>query len=225
LEKDMSVVPFVIGGENPTIVTNGAEFTVEGQAILVRNLEEAQFDEGSRDSNTSYDLRVGDRYRDHRTNDTQMVSEQGIELLPRSAVIIQCEEWVHFPKRVFGHILPRVSLLNEGISNTPSKVDPGYNGPLLITTFNHGKKTVWLKRGQRFCSLYMMQVLSGVRPYDKDGKQLPATQRQKRLQRLRDYIEANVALFTAFSGIGTIVAVIVSLVAIFVPLWLAPTPR
>ena len=78
---------------------------------------------------------------------------------------------MRFPRRLFGQILPRVSLLALGIANTPSKIDPGYSGHLLITTFNHGKRTERLKRGERFCSLHLLTVEDGVIPFNGPGKQ------------------------------------------------------
>jgi dCTP deaminase len=113
--------------------------------------------------NASYDLRVGNKYKDHR-NDTIQALNKGeyIELLLGNAVIIQTEEEVRLPRELFGQILPRVSLLELGIANTPSKIDPGYAGHLLITTFNHGKRTEKLRREQRFCSLHRLTVEDGI---------------------------------------------------------------
>jgi deoxycytidine triphosphate deaminase len=67
-------------------------------------------------------LRVGDKFKDHRDATIQELKDgDEIELLPGNAVIIQTEEWVKFPRGLFGQILPRVSLLLLGIANTPSK--------------------------------------------------------------------------------------------------------
>jgi deoxycytidine triphosphate deaminase len=146
---------------------------MDRKRILIISYDQEQFSIHNEECNTSYDLRVGSLYRDHRDNEGRTLSEgQSIELLPGQAVIIETEEEVQFPRGIFGHILPKVSLLQKGIANTPSKVDPGYSGHLLITAFNHGKQTVHLKRRERFCSLYLLSVDGDARPYNKGGKQI-----------------------------------------------------
>src|ERR1700746_39070 len=94
-----------------------------------------------------------------------------------------------FPRGLFGQILPRVSLLERGIANTPSKIDPGYPGHLLITTFNHGKRTEKLQRQQGFCSLHLLTVENGIKPYNKTSKQMEGLSRFPTLQRWRDWLE------------------------------------
>lgn len=88
-------------------------------------------------------------------------------------------------------IVEKVSLLQMGISNTSSKVDPGYNGHLLITIFNLGKKTVRIRRGNRFCCLYILRVERNVRPYDKPGKRIVGVVTTRRWDKIRDWLERN----------------------------------
>jgi deoxycytidine triphosphate deaminase len=177
------------------------------------NPDMQQFADTATGCNASYDLRVGDKYKDHRNLTVQALNEgEHIELFPGNAVIIQTEEEVRFPLGLFGQILPRVSLLERGIANTPSKIDPGYPGHLLITTFNHGKRTEKLQRGQRFCSLHLLTVEDGVRPYNRAGKQIGGLSRFPTLQRWRDWLEVRQIWITlgifAFTVILTIVAVV-----------------
>ena len=51
---------------------------------------------------------------------------------------------------MFGYIVPKVSLLQDGVSNTLSKVDPGYHAPLVVTVFNLGQKEIELHQGDPF---------------------------------------------------------------------------
>ena len=129
-------------------------------------LDVAQLHE-ERASNVSYDLRIGKKYRDHREAEPREISEHGvITLYPGSALIIQTEEYVHLPRRLFGTIAPKVKLLENGLSTTFSKVDPGYYGHLLITLFN--LETVrTLRRGDKFCALTLFKVAPGARLYEK----------------------------------------------------------
>src|SRR5438128_929756 len=123
----MGVVPFSISPPQPSVVFVRGDFKLEGRAVLIVNHDKQQFADTETGCNVSYDLRVGDKYKDHRNSTVQALKEgEYIELLPGNAVIIQTEEEVGFPRGLFGQILPRVSLLELGIANTPSKIDPGY---------------------------------------------------------------------------------------------------
>ena len=104
------------------------------------------------------------------------VPENGVlKLSPGSAFIIQTEEYVHLPRRMYGTIAPKVSLLQQGLSTTFSKVDPGYPGHLLITLFNLGKTSVTLKRSAPFCALTLYEVAPGARLYRKGTQQIAAS--------------------------------------------------
>jgi deoxycytidine triphosphate deaminase len=190
-------------------------FKREGSAILIQSGDLGQLGPDAKDCNASYDLRVGSKLRDHRSQDYEDLGLSGtFRLLPGNAVIIQTEELVKFPKSRFGHILPRVSLLQDGVANTPSKVDPGYEGHLLITAFNHGKRAVTLRRGQRFCSLHVLDVGDPVRPHDKPGKQISGAERPASwLRQVRDWIEANVATAVYLQTVGIIGTLVIAILA------------
>jgi len=100
----------------------------EGQAALIFNLDKNQLSGAS--SNVSYDLRVGSEYRGHRDAEKTELTDSGeLVVHPGNAVLIQSEEVVFLPRKLFGYVVPKVTLLEQGISNTLSKIDPGYNGP------------------------------------------------------------------------------------------------
>ena len=139
----MSVIPLIIEGENRTVVESRHEFEdaggLGGEVVFIQPLAREQLLIED-DANVSYDLRVGGMYRDHRNaGGTALEQSEKITLLPGAAVIVETEETVQLPSKMFGQIVPKVTLLHEGISNTTSKVDPGYNGNLLVTIFNLGK--------------------------------------------------------------------------------------
>jgi dCTP deaminase len=156
---------------------------------------------------------IGDEYRDHRdVGKTELLEGDRIILHPGAAVIIETAEFVHFPRTRFGHIVPRVSLLQVGISNTSSKIDPGYHGKLLITVFNLGKKKVELKKGTPFCTLYVLEIADGVRVYERDPKRIVGGPKRGFFRSLRDYIETNQTYFTIILTISTIALVIATFV-------------
>ena len=170
----MSVVPLITEGPHRSVVQRQEDFSVNGRAILISGMNESSIN-NSNSSNVSYDLRVGKQYRNHRKKDPNDISDDGeIELKPGSALIIQTEEFVHFPRTLFGIIAPKVRLLEEGLSTTFSKIDPGYTGHLLITLFNLGQTVRKLKRGAPFCALTLLDVSEGARLYGKGPQQISA---------------------------------------------------
>lgn len=201
-----------------TVVTTQEDFNVDGNAILIQNLDVEQVydpqnsnESGYDSGNASYDLRVGGKYRDHRdSGSTDLVEKDSIRLPPGAAVIIETEERLYFPRSRFGHIVPKVGLLQRGISNTSSKVDPGYNGKLLITVFNLGKKEVHLEKGQKFCTLYAIDVLTNVgevRLYNKTPKSIPSGSRKNWWRVIADFLkEYNAPLALIISLIAIIVS-------------------
>lgn len=176
----MGIIPLRAEGHSPTLVTNRARFSVDGYALLLLGVDETQLVDGEKNnqSNASYDLRIGPAYRDHREGSRakREIQEDGVlKLRPGAAVIVQAEESVALPRTMYGSIAPKVGLLQAGLSNTFAKVDPGYDGPLLVTLFNLGKRTVSLKRREPFCALTLHRVEDGARIYSKPGKQLEGT--------------------------------------------------
>ena len=212
----MTVIALTALGPAPSVVTSKNDFSREGTAILIQNGDPGQLDAQTGDCNATYDLRVGQVFRDHRSQEGQDLGASGsIPLLPGNAVIIETQEVVAFPKWRFGQILPKVSLLQEGIANTPSKIDPGYEGYLLITAFNHGKRTVSLRRGQPFCSLHVFDVEGPVRPYDKPGKRISGAPKSTGLwRRIRDWIDANVPTVAFIQTAFTLASLVLAAMAL-----------
>lgn len=217
----MAVIPFVIDSSNPTVVSSRQEFEeaggLDGQALFIQNLDHDQVGTARSDGNVSYDFRVGDEYRDHRdVGKTELLEDDEITLLSGAAVIIETMESVQFPRTRFGHIVPKVSLLQKGISNTASKIDPGYNGRLLITVFNLGRQKVTLKKGQKFCTLYVLSVQSGAIPYRKEAKRIVGAAKANAWFRLRDFVENNSGLLSAVATILSAVLIILEIIRLFV---------
>jgi dCTP deaminase len=211
-EKHMSVIPLTIDGNNPTVVRAQERFRLDGNAVLIQELDEAQL-MAAKVSNTSYDLRVGSQYRDHRERGIKQIPTGGtVTFHPGAALIIQTEETLHLPSSMYGTIAPKVTLLQRGLSSTFSKVDPGYPGPLLITVFNLGKKTVTLRRGEPFCALTMLEVRPGARVYNKGAKLLEGEPAEQPGVGVWDWVVAHATLV----GAGATLLVTLANVIIFV---------
>jgi dCTP deaminase len=182
----MSVVPLI---RNQTIVTRPEDFALNGATLLITSFDETQLLNGS--PNLCYDLRVGQLYRDHRRKETMFLREGGeITLRPGAAVIIRTEESVHLPGSMFGYIVPKVKMLEKGLSNTVSKVDAGYPGRLSVTLFNLGKRKVTVKRSEAFCSLVIHRVENGAVLYNKGEKEIGVATEPSLWTRFLDRLDA-----------------------------------
>jgi len=204
----MSVVPLVVNGPNPTVVQKEDQFKRDGNALLILNFDKSQLRDDQ--PNASYDLRIGRAYRDHREmGERRTLAEKGsIKLLPRGAVLIETEEEVWLPQSMFGYIVPKVGLLQDGVSNTLSKVDPGYHAPLVITVFNLGQKEITLHQGQPLCALVVHSVGSGVKPYTGSGKRIEGRASTGVFPGWLDKFEARPGLsvlVTALIGLGVVI--------------------
>lgn len=212
----MGVVPFIVNDENSTIVSNKSEFSLDNHMVLLQNVDEMQLKDID-DANTSYDLRVGDEYRDHRVGHaTKLGDEDEIKLSPGSAIVIKTMESVSFPRTRFGQIVPKVKLLEKGVSNTTSKIDPGYEGVLTITLFNLGKTPVELKKGDKFCTLIIQSVNPGARIYNKPAKSIPAPEKKQGIfKRIGNLIESKVVLTNALLMLFTLILTIFNIISFF----------
>lgn len=105
--------------------------------------------------------------------------------------------------------------MQKGLSNTSSKIDPGYNGKLLITVFNLGKRKISLKKGDKFCTLYVLDIKAGATPYNKQSKQITGGYKRGLFSKIKDSIETNQAYFTIILIPLTIFLTIAQIVQIF----------
>jgi len=215
----MSVVPLIRTGNSPTVVDDQGKFDVTGDAVLIYPWDPEQPRPG--DSNVSYDLRIGREYRDHRGGSkTELAEGDVIELLPGTAVLVETLEYVHLPQTRFGYVVPRVSMLQDAISNTLSKVDPGYPGRLIVTVFNLGRKVVPLKYGAPFCSLVIHTVGDGADLYGHGAKAIRGERMKGEFRKLLDRVEANAGALSLMSLVTNVILALLTFVLTY--LLLAP---
>jgi dCTP deaminase len=203
----VSVIALIPDGPNATVSRTQDDFDQRGGAggssVLILNIDLAQLK--GPDSNVSYNLRVGSEYRDHREQGKRELTDTAaISILPGGSVIVETEESVHLPRMMFGYIVPRVFWLQRGLSNTVSKIDPGYNGRLLLSLFNLGKQTVAIRKGDPICALVLHTVADGATLYTKGAKRITGDAGRHAWRRIRDFLQAN----------GDIVAIVLMLVTV-----------
>lgn len=202
--------------EPASVVTSGRDFQRTGTAILIQGGDPEQLMSTAADCNSGYDLRVGAVFRDHRVDYGQELAESGtLVIRPGDGVIIQTEEWVEFPEHRFGEIFPKVSLLQKGVANIATKVDPGFRGNLLVTVFNYGKRSVPLYRHERFCSLHVFDVVGAVRPYEKPPPAIGPRRSAGWQQKFGDWVDRNGARVAIVEAPALIVTAIAAVWALF----------
>ena len=209
----MSVVP-LLHENGATVATTPEAFeaaggALDGEAVLILDIDRRQVADRS-SSNVCYDLRIGREYKDHRDRGKHTLPAKGtFRIAPGAAVIVETEESVHLPRRFFALVVPRVGILQRGLSNTMSKVDPGYRGRLLVTLFNLSKRAVILKRHERFCSLCVLRVEDGAILYGKGAKSIDGPSKGFGWNTVRDSLERNVGAWNV-AQIAATIALLVS---------------
>lgn len=209
-----SIIPFTTKTKaqnfNYSVVTEKDDFTSNIGRVYLNSgdLDQLQGNE----ANASYDLRVGDQYFDIRKVDTSFAVPEGgfITIKPHQAIIITTMEEFMFPNTLFGVIYPRVSMLEKGLANICSKIDPGFSGQLRITVFNLGSLPIKLQRGERFCSLALHNVDSSYRlvPYTSATRALHGNRKVSPIKRFTSYCIDHPTVITAS------IAIIISIISL-----------
>ncbi|MCD4652113.1 MAG: hypothetical protein K8S56_10075 [Candidatus Cloacimonetes bacterium] len=144
--------------------------------LILGNYDDLQINDFRINSNSAYDLRVGDEYWCREVSFSLQKGDE-ITLKPGDFFCVQTIESIIMPKFRVGLIVSKVSALLNGFGVTTTKVDPGYRGPLVIYTYNYSSKNVKLKWGDKFCSLLIFSVDEDIIPYAKEAKKVPSSTR------------------------------------------------
>ncbi len=123
----------------------------------------------------TYELRLGNRAR-FRNSDEVVELKPGeyLEVGPGETVDLTSlevidfrEEAVHgvFPREaLMGFLTSRTTLMREGISFAPTKIDPGFYGTLDWVFKNHDFRAIMLPHGERLVNLIVFQLETGEVP-------------------------------------------------------------
>ena len=214
-QNTMTIIPFHRSNGYSSYCLSKSDFTFSGEMVLIQNIDEKQFLDDSNDGNATYNLRAGSEYRDYLDKSITTIGDnEYIHISPGETVVIKTLEFVQFPTSRYGLILPRVTLLQRGLSTVASKVDPGYQGNLAITLFNHSRNAEVLKYGDQFCSLTLFDVGQSIRPYDKVAKSLQGGGKNWR-RKAKDVYNRHLGVFFAGFVIINIIGYISSFLGLF----------
>lgn len=93
--------------------------------------------------------------------------DAGVDLLARTAVVLEPEAWAKVPTGIavaipdgyVGLVAPRSGLAARhgiGVVNGPGVIDAGYRGEVNVLLINHGSEAVVVERGERIAQLVVV---------------------------------------------------------------------
>jgi deoxycytidine triphosphate deaminase len=136
----------------------------EDKILLIQN--------GSEDCFTpmGYDLRIGGFYKTFiaKPNLVPLDENKKVEIKPGDIALIGTLENIRMPKdgSISALILSRVSQVSKGLSNISTKVDPGWEGELLIPVQNFSRDTIRLNSKDKLCTIIFFKNESAATPYN-----------------------------------------------------------
>jgi deoxycytidine triphosphate deaminase len=123
----------------------------------------------------TYELRLGNKARFRNSDETvELKPGEYLEVGPGETVDLTSLEVIDFRedsvekvfprKALMGFLTSRTTLMREGISFAPTKIDPGFYGTLDWVFKNHDFRAVMLPYGERLVNLIVFQLESGEVP-------------------------------------------------------------
>lgn len=164
----------------------------------------------------SIDLKVGDVCLLPGDSRTYRINEHGIKIKPKQSVVIYSKEKFVLPLNVFGLVTGKGTYIFQGCMVASGKIDPGYRGNLKVCFFNGGRSSVTIKPGDVFCTVFFMDgdctLMSPLADYQENPN--PALTNLSWYLRLWNWLLAN--WYNFIISIGTIAAVIISLISLLI---------
>ena len=136
----------------------------EDKILLIQN--------GSEDCFTpmGYDLRIGGFYKTFIAKPYLVPLDENkkVEIKPGDIALIGTLENIIMPKdgSISALILSRVSQVSKGLSNISTKVDPGWEGELLIPVQNFSRDTIRLNSKDKLCTIIFFKNESAATLYN-----------------------------------------------------------
>lgn len=101
-------------------------------------------------------------------NGKEDVEYCGWDLEPNRPYICEVQEQIKIGESNAQFYLPRSTLLRAGVNVYTALGDLGYNGHLSFLVINHGEKSFFIEKGERFAQLIDFEVRGGSESYDGD---------------------------------------------------------
>lgn len=107
----------------------------------------------------SYDLCVGHEAFSIRKKSKILISKKkDVAVEPDDVLLVLTNEYIGLPRYYAGSVLPRFSLVREGIMQSMTKIDPTWYGRIAVAIVNFSGKSFKLTYGHPFCTLILYKL-------------------------------------------------------------------
>jgi deoxycytidine triphosphate deaminase len=160
------------------------------------------------------DLHVEQVY--HEAGDSTMQAlSKSIVLHPNECIVLKTKEELEIPGDIFGFLCSRGSLSSRGLLVANTKVDPCFNGALMIPVFNASSYDIEIQKNDAFCSIFFLKMEEPVSPDARKRSPIALHARAPGLlARLKHHREMVIGVMALVTGI---IALATALVAIKKP--------
>ncbi len=107
----------------------------------------------------SYDLCVGDEvFELNSKRKISMIRMKEAFIEPGEIFFVLTQEYIGLPREFASSVMPRFSLVREGVMQSMTKIDPTWYGKIVVAIANHSKDRFLLKKGQTFCTMVIHRL-------------------------------------------------------------------
>ncbi|HHR6136546.1 TPA: dCTP deaminase domain-containing protein [Providencia alcalifaciens] len=110
----------------------------------------------------SLDITLGMSWNENYSyNDRSLFLIEGdsITIKPKSSVVVSIGEKILVPNNMFGFVISTGSIfLQHGVQSPSAKVEPGYEGVLILRLVNYSDSSVSIKKGDKIASVVFFRT-------------------------------------------------------------------
>ncbi|HDH7788082.1 TPA: hypothetical protein PJH86_002896 [Raoultella ornithinolytica] len=110
----------------------------------------------------SLDITLGMSWNENYSyNDRSLFLIEGdsISIKPRSSVVVSIREKINVPNNMFGLVISTGSIfLQHGVQSPAAKIEPGYEGILILRLVNYSDISVTIKKGAKIASVIFFRT-------------------------------------------------------------------
>lgn len=145
------------------------------------------------DCPTTIELKVGKICIKPGDSKTYKIDDSGLKIRPKESWIIYTEQILYIPLNVFGVVTGKGNYIFQGCFISTGKIDPGFKGNLKIGFYNGSNKTITLKKGDKFATVFFltMQAVLDTPLKEYQNSPNPTTSTIRWWQKCEDYIISN----------------------------------
>lgn len=110
----------------------------------------------------SLDITLGNSWNENYSyNDRSLyeIESESISIKAKSSVVVSVNEIITVPNNLFGLVVSTGSIfLQHGVQSPTAKIEPGYDGALILRLVNFSNKPVVIKKGVKIASVIFFRT-------------------------------------------------------------------